>query len=276
MRYDGNEFWTLVPRHGGPPHAFIEDATIVRPVRVMSASIATDTSAVDGYRQGIEITLQQYHDAGTIKISAGESGHQLPVVNVGQGTDTSWAPTTVSYSEFDRYNPIKRMLLTGTVGDTTVYESPRDEDGSHDAIARPIPRDEFTLNDTSPATGFRGIVLAGNIDNTGAADFPVTVLDVRFTSPPPFEDDVVTIVGLPDPSTIESTPSRGLPFVDRRVPGNFSRSPYIDTIMYGAISPMTGSTYTYLDSDHVSATTGWTYDVSVVGTDSIAFGGMTY
>lgn len=38
-------------------------------------SSSIDTSAIDGYRQGIEIRSMKHFDAGTIKIHAGEEGH---------------------------------------------------------------------------------------------------------------------------------------------------------------------------------------------------------
>lgn len=36
-----------------------------------------DTSQIDAYRQGVEITLFKHFDAGTVKIHAGEPGHVL-------------------------------------------------------------------------------------------------------------------------------------------------------------------------------------------------------
>ena len=43
------------------------------------------------------------------------------------------------------------------------------------------------------------------------------------------------------------------------------------------MSMMTGSTDNYIRYDEVSATCGWYYDNNMsVGTDSLAFGGMTY
>jgi hypothetical protein len=47
--------------------------------------------------------------------------------------------------------------------------------------------------------------------------------------------------------------------------------------MKSAVASLIGSTENYVSENDISATCGWTYDdVTIKGTDSIAFGGLGY
>jgi len=67
------------------------------------------------------------------------------------------------------------------------------------------------------------------------------------------------------------------PFADVRYVRNVPAPATESTSMLNVMSLMTGSTDNYVSYDEVSATCGWYYDNNTsVGTDSLAFGGMTY
>lgn len=77
-------------------------------------------------------------------------------------------------------------------------------------------------------------------------------------------------------SVIFSVPSK--PYTDARYVRNTVDSQDDgDSVLTAALSLMTGSTENYIRFDRRSATCGWDYDNdAAVGTDSLAFGGMTY
>lgn len=67
------------------------------------------------------------------------------------------------------------------------------------------------------------------------------------------------------------------PFTDLRYVRNVPPTVYENTALLSALSPMTGSTDNYVAYNQRSATCGWSYDGdTAIGTDSLAFGGMTY
>ena len=66
-------------------------------------------------------------------------------------------------------------------------------------------------------------------------------------------------------------------FDDTRYARNVPPPASEDASLLSVMSMMTGSTDNYIRYDEVSATCGWYYDNNMsVGTDSLAFGGMTY
>jgi len=69
-----------------------------------------------------------------------------------------------------------------------------------------------------------------------------------------------------------------LPFVDQRLNRNDTpNDTFEDAILVDSMDHMKGNTDNYVRFDQVSAPCGWDYDRNAaIGTDSLAFGGMTY
>jgi len=69
----------------------------------LSVSSSIDTSAIDGWRQGVEITQQKFYDAGTVKIWSGQPGHRSLRIDYG---DTETNATSV-YLDESHVDPIE-------------------------------------------------------------------------------------------------------------------------------------------------------------------------
>lgn len=69
-----------------------------------------------------------------------------------------------------------------------------------------------------------------------------------------------------------------LPFIDQKLNRNTTPNDHDeDKILVDSMDHMSGSTDNYVRYDQVSAPCGWDYDRNAaIGTDSLAFGGMTY
>jgi hypothetical protein len=63
---------------------FDEGPVIIRTINRFTKSI--DTTAIDAFRQGVEITNTKFYDAGIVKIHAGEPGHVLTRTTVGENS----------------------------------------------------------------------------------------------------------------------------------------------------------------------------------------------
>jgi len=95
-----------------PPAIPLSKTTLILSSSLVSGSIvptyglatgSTDTSAIDAYTQGVELTQLKRHDAGFAKVWSGEAGHQLLVTWYGeQGPATSnpFADNDTSYFNF--------------------------------------------------------------------------------------------------------------------------------------------------------------------------------
>jgi hypothetical protein len=95
-----------------PPAIPLSKTTLILSSSIVSGSIvptyslatgSTDTSAIDAYTQGVELTQLKRHDAGFAKVWSGEAGHQMLVTWYGeQGPATSnpFADNETAYFNF--------------------------------------------------------------------------------------------------------------------------------------------------------------------------------
>jgi hypothetical protein len=123
----------------------------------------------------------------------------------------------------------------------------------------------------------RGALQSGNEDSVFSSEQLLSVDYFDLSPAAPFLDMVDMIGPL---STLgyfnNDIPSR-LPFSDTRYVRNAVTPDCVVKDMTAALSLMTGSTDNYVPFNKVSATSGFVYDsVQGIGTDSLAFGGMTY
>jgi hypothetical protein len=75
-----------------------------------------DTSTIDGWRQGVEITLHKHFDAGIVKIRSGERGHRLAVLNYGRDRVSEFTKTNSHYTDVNNNNVVSSIIgkLPGT------------------------------------------------------------------------------------------------------------------------------------------------------------------
>lgn len=75
-----------------------------------------DTTTIDGWRQGVEITLWKHFDAGTVKIRSGEIGHRMSVLNFGKD-----AVNEASHDQIFN-DPINRSIPENVINDLSVRQ----------------------------------------------------------------------------------------------------------------------------------------------------------
>ncbi len=246
-----------------------------------------DTSAIDAYRQGVEITHQKYFDAGTVKISAGEPAHVLRKNRFGE--DNVW-DIDPRYADKDYFDPV--MFLTAQATSSPLLSSiltfpiitsdaTQINNINFDGVIEPLTirsvASFFSTDVPFESHGTRGELMAGNVDSLLSSDQVVTVDYFSMRQSKPFLDMIELFGTLSTTGFFINNALPQDPFVDKRYIENVVHSASIGSDMLQAQSLMTGSTDNYIPFNKRSATSGWTFDgVSGVGTDSITFGGRTH
>lgn len=268
---------------------FFDEGPVITPA--IAAGINTgsiETSRIDGYRQGVEITLMKHFDAGLGKIHAGEPGHVLRKNRFGMDKNFMPAP---EFQELDYFNPIKFMEAqdNGSYLYDSIFTFPiitgdnvQIENYTYNGTIEPLSirsvASFYSIDAPFEAHSVRGEVMGSSPDQTSATSYIVTVND--FDAAPDYIEflDMVDMIDASTPLQGYFRPDKSKlkPFVDQRDPRNVLYSSR-QSDMNNALSLMTGSSDNYVSYKQVSATSGWDFDVnSSVGTDSLAFGGMTY
>jgi hypothetical protein len=247
-----------------------------------------ETLKIDGYRQGVEITQLRHWDAGIVKIHAGEPGHILRKNRFGMDRNpiipNSWC------QDLDNFNPVrfiqvqeeKSYLFGGVFTFPIVVDyNDRGIDNVHDGIIEPLTIRSvagfYSLETPFIAHDTKGDMMAGTSRSSIYGSSQILQID-EF-------DTRHTTVGFLDlvsryESYFNTNENKLNPFNDVDVyPQTKSYKMGVwDEDMLLAILSMTGSsTDNYISTKQRSSTAGWDYDFNtVIGTDSIAFGGMTY
>lgn len=247
---------------------------------VDSSTGSINTSEIDPYRQGVEITQLKHFDAGMVKIHAGEPGHYLRKNRFGMG-DRRWKSARFDDRTHFDVSVLSGSSINGVVQSTIASDDGEIIDTTIDGSVEPLTLRYVTRLPTSYGSVHvpRGAMMAGNVDANDGSDDVVHVYDDSERSTLGFFD-----VGSQferDSMFIDVTVKE--PFVEKNVvcnfilSGNTLLSSTIGNDMVAALVPMTGSTDNHVAPWERSATCGWTYDYNTsVGTDSLAFGGMTY
>ena len=257
---------------------------------VNSSSI--NTLAIDGYRQGVELTQIKYFDAGLAKIHAGEPGHVLRRNRFGMDKNFRTDPR---FEELDYFDPVKfleaqeqaePLLLNIITFPIITGDNDQIENYVFDGVIEPLPIREvasfFSIEVPFQSRTVRASLMGGNEDSTHASD---RVLTVDYYEPEKEQIPYLDLIDLIGPSGSAPQPLNGFfvfdkstnrPFDDSRYPRNVPIATTYSSNFAEALSIMTGSTDNYVSFKQKSATSGFFYDNTPVGTDSLAFGGMTY
>lgn len=257
-----------------------------KPKSIINSS-SIETLVIDGYRQGVEITQQKHFDAGLVKIHAGEEGHVLKKSRFGM--DKNFRPDP-HFEDIDLFNPV--AFIRQQEDDSFLYynlmtfpiisgDNDQIENYWFDGIIEAMPIREvasfFSIEAPFVARSIKAGLMAGNDDTTNATDQVQTVgtFDIS-ENQIPYLDMVDMINGqLPLNGYFEHRKVYLKPFDDKRFVLNVS-SNLNDIELQSAVSTMSGSTDNYVPDGKRSATSGWTFDNTQKGTDSIAFGGRLY
>lgn len=253
----------------------------------MSGSM--DTRAIDAYTQGVEITRQSQYDAGLAKIWSGDPGHVMQTNRYGM--DRNFFPDP-GFADIDLFNPVTFLeaqdaasplwfnIITFPIitGDNDQLENFNFNGIIEPLAIRPVAS-FFSTDAPFEAHAVRGSFVGGNLNQINGSD---RILTVDYFEP---TRQVIGFLDMVD--MIHDRPLNGffryefttiLPFSDDRIVRNAAPRPGIEpNDMVEAMSLMTGSTDNYVRRNQRSARCGWDYDgATAVGTDSLAFGGMTY
>ncbi len=260
-----------------------------------STSGSIDTSAIDPFRQGVELTQLKHFDAGSVKISAGEPGHILRRNRFGMDRLYDLQP---AFQDIDYFNPITFIeaqsasspidvsLITFPIITSDVNEI---ENYVMDGIIEPLTirsRASFFSTDVPfEAHEVNGSLMGANLDVTKASDQILTVdyYDVNRKQLPFLDliadigDPIHSVTMIPNAGYYSNAKSNLAPWADAKYSRdvvNSSRDITGGASMDKALSLMSG-TVGYIPFSKRSSACGWDFDGNVtVGTDSIAFGGF--
>jgi len=266
---------------------FDEGPIIYRPIAKGVITGSIDTTRVDPYRQGVELTRFKHFDAGMTKIHAGEPGHVLRKNRLGM--DRSIRPEA-NFQDLDYFNPVKFLegeAITGLTGEQIltfpIIIGDNDQignislDGVIEFLAIRSVAGFHSIDTPFESHSVWGALMGSTVDSHRAAALVETVNE--FDPQPQFIGylDMVDMTNAtPTNGFFQFSRSHLKPFIDARDPRNVvytSRGTDMDT----ALALMSGSTDNYISFKQKSSTSGWDYDtVAGIGTDSLAFGGMTH
>jgi hypothetical protein len=257
-----------------------------------SLSGAIDTSAVDPYVQGVEITRQAQYDAGVVKIWSGNPGHILKPNRFGM--DKNFFPDP-GFADLDLFDPVRLLKAEAAASplwfNILTYpiitgDNDQAENFNFNGVIEPLTIRAvvafFSTEAPFEAHTVRGSFGNGNTNQLNGSDVVTTIYA--------FEPKQQVIGYLDMVDIIHGHPLNGffrfefttlLPFDDVRLVRNTINESQIAgrevPQILGALSLMTGSTDNYVRHNQRSMPCGWYYDNNGgVGTDSLAFGGMTY
>lgn len=284
--------------------SFFDEGPDKRPNSNLIDGTATDV--VDQFRQGVEITRPEYYGAGIVKIHAGNPGHKLRQTDF--GADTKYI-TPNSYVDYDNFDPVTYVKAGGNASylpqKTIVsYNEQVSDEYIYNGVLEPFTiRSRFSKSPYHPTRKANGAPMIGN-ERLGGSDeiqtiyvndvarstyafSDVYVIQTYVTSSQPRVISASTILrnltvisSAPTPDQIVSTGlSRSRPFNDIKLQRENLDSLSYGVIMDAALRLLDPSQDNYVNTSlsEKSANCGWTYEDSTqVGTDSIAFGGMTF
>lgn len=155
----------------GSTFAFDESPKIkVQPTGLHTGSL--NTSLIDAFRQGVEITLPQHFEAGCVKLTSGERGHVIARIAIGVDDGTR---NNVAFSEPQEF-------------DDLFVDAGFDEQGVLEPLTiRNVVR--FRTNERTPFHSVKSSLGGGNEDQRSASDVIVNNAYVNGDPAVPFLDE---------------------------------------------------------------------------------------
>jgi hypothetical protein len=241
-----------------------------------------NTSLIDGFRQGVEITRIKHFFAGTSpRIHAGEPGHVLK--KNFYGADKNFLKQNY-YQELDYYDPVEYLLSHESVTYPIItHDSDETENYNFNGVIEPFTIRAvaalFSIDVPFEAHSIKGLMMDGNTDIMMSTSRILTVDNKNTKDKIPPWMDLIDMMGtvkkIPTIMFFNDDKTYLNPFNDASTKIQLSTNLSID--MNSAVLKMSPSTEEYISEGKISATCGWTYDdVWSKGTDSIAFGGFTH
>lgn len=282
--------------HGSPPAAnsqSFDDGSGVNLEKKVKQSNFTNFSnyspinlrKIDRYRQGVEMTEFKHYvlglEIGHSKPHSGEPGHRAPKLNYGYG-ETNYRNESF-FEEIDRFDAVKYINDADAYRKTYVSSDNADlESYNFNGVIEPLSirsvASFFSIDVPFEAHSVWANLESGNASIRRSYDRVVTIYEKNFDPIKPWLDmiDMIGVVQkLPTPGYFNNEENYLLPFNDLKPIVELSK--LADEDMNYAILDEYGNTDNYIPDGCISATCGWSYDdVTIKGTDSVAFGGLGY
>lgn len=259
----------------------------IKPSTALNYNVSNpkDTSKIDKFRQGVEITRPQYYatalEQGAFKIHSGEPGSLCGKYNFGyQKNFRNESP----YVEIERFDSVRFLQSDGNytypiiIGDNTDVEIHEFNGVIEPLTIRPVIS-FYSIDVPFESHSMWANLEDGNMNITRSYSRVVTVYerDVKNCIQPWLDmvDMVGLVVKIPSTGYFNQDKNFLLPFNDTKDRIELSKN--LDNDMRNALLDMVGDTESYVPDGYISAPCGWMYDdVTVKGTDSLAFGGLGY
>lgn len=244
-----------------------------------------DTSKVDKFRQGVEITRPKYYatalEQGAFKIHSGEPGSLYGKYNFGYQKNFR---NENEFVDIEKFDAVRFLQSDGNytypliIGDNTDVET-YDFNGVIEPLAiRPVIS-FYSIDVPFESHSVWANLEDGNMNISRSYSRIVSVYERDVTNCIEPWLDMADMVGL-----VVKIPSTGyfnqdknflLPFNDVRDRIELSKN--LDEDMRNALLDAIGDTDNYVPDGYISAACGWMYDdVTVKGADSLAFAGLGY
>jgi len=268
---------------------FVEGPVYKSNIKNAINTSSIDTSAFDKFRQGVEVTQIKHFDTALCVPGAGNPGHYMGMLNFGSDRVRGGKDFFVDQQKFEPTKYIESLpeiyvQLTNPI--SYVIDSDIVDNVAYDGAIEPLTiRAKSTFSSTDfphESHDVRGCFMGGSADQFNSSCQILTVdqrkISTQFV---PYLDAVDTYENaIPITGYIIFDKADIFPFdesVSSRHSHLFSGSYKYSSDMYSAMLNMSPESESYISHLQVSSTSGWDYDNNVtIGTDSIAFGGMTY
>ena len=258
------------------------------------------SSSIDQFRQGVEITLLK-HQAGMVKISAGTPGHLMPTSNYGVNENNNLTDNNF-FQELNLFNPIEFINVQSTdklIEQTITFpivtsDTNQRENAVLNGIIEPFPIRpiiaHFSIYFPTEPQGIKANLSNGDHFLKKSSDTVHSTYDFLPTrsNREVFLDasDPVTVSNDQGDVTVQVGPSipvmsNDINYIEPFADVVYARGDALEATksyqsdLLSAIRSLKPMNTTYLDSNEFSGRTGFTYNDSVQGVDSIAFGGLT-
>lgn len=237
---------------------------------------------IDKYRQGVELTRPVHYfsglDLGQCKIHSGDPGSLWKKTSFGQGRTFSQES---HFLEKENFNPVEFLRSNGVytypivVGDNQNVES-QNFDGVIEPLAIRAVASFFSIDVPFEAHSVWADLEDGNLHMNRTSDRVVTIYEINPDQKINPWLDMVDMVGN-KPTVGYFNPDKTFITAFNDMKLRVELSDNLDEGMLYSVMSMDPATDSYITEGYRSAACGFMYDdVTVKGTDSLAFGGLGY
>jgi hypothetical protein len=251
-----------------------------------SVTSGSDTTATDQFRQGVELIQQKHYYMGSVKIHSGYPEHKLPQQVFGQSnitiTDDNW------YDEIDSFRPEVFISLNPAATSSFALRpfngtNYADENVKlseiYDGVLEPLViRKNASYFSVESPTEFHNInasLQMGNIDDENYSDLIQDEIEFATFQVSAFVDSAIKNRSITLSSSISPQKIKSSAFTDTRLSSSIRFTDNMDSSIQSAIRKLGSIADGYVHDNFKKTPSGFTYDTHY-GTDSIAFGNMTY